>query len=473
MTVGEKIQYYRKKNGLSQEELGQKMLVSRQTVSLWEMDKTLPTVDNLIRLKEFFSVSIDEILTDTEPKVEKQTQPKETYVFKYNKEDLDQILKKDRFRYVKRRIISTLLCVILLICFSEPDNSGFLLGILSACFFIGLITCIKDVSLYRTTCKKTKDEILKNTYSYEIFKDGFILQISRHDEIIKMTKVYYDEIEEIQSYRNYFLIHAGGQRYIIKKDVPDPRSPLLAFCKDFQNKSTDKKPWDKFKTVSLILFLLSIGTIGCAMFVVFLMTANNKAMVENMWAFFLFVPIPIASIIYGFYLKKKGYKYKKNIIIGIIMAILLCIYGSFTFLFPNVYSHSDEAIRNAEQLLGIDIPKHSQINTQDWTVGTQSVPRGYIYSTTDIYFEDVDVKEFESSLEADDKWLSSIPAGIVGITSYFCETHASDYYMIYNKDTGEFNKLPPENGTYDYVNILYDAEHNTMKLVEYQIAYAE
>ena len=62
MTVGEKIQYYRKKIGLSQEELGQKMLVSRQTVSLWEMDKTLPTVDNLLRLKEIFGVSIDDIL---------------------------------------------------------------------------------------------------------------------------------------------------------------------------------------------------------------------------------------------------------------------------------------------------------------------------------------------------------------------------------------------------------------------------
>ncbi len=63
MTVGEKIQYYRKKNGFSQEELGQKILVSRQTISLWEMDKTLPTLDNLIRLKEIFGVSIDELLS--------------------------------------------------------------------------------------------------------------------------------------------------------------------------------------------------------------------------------------------------------------------------------------------------------------------------------------------------------------------------------------------------------------------------
>ena len=72
MTVGEKIQFYRKKIGLSQEELGQKMFVSRQTVSLWEMDKTLPTIDNLIRLKEIFSISVDDILSECEPTVEKK-----------------------------------------------------------------------------------------------------------------------------------------------------------------------------------------------------------------------------------------------------------------------------------------------------------------------------------------------------------------------------------------------------------------
>ena len=85
MTVGEKIQYYRKKIGLSQEELGQTMLVSRQTVSLWEMDKTLPTVDNLIRLKEIFSVSIDDILSEAEPIKGNKNEPNEAYVFKYEK----------------------------------------------------------------------------------------------------------------------------------------------------------------------------------------------------------------------------------------------------------------------------------------------------------------------------------------------------------------------------------------------------
>ena len=62
MTVGQRIQEHRKKNGLSQEELGQRLLVSRQTVSLWETDQTLPTVDNLLLLKEIFGISVDELL---------------------------------------------------------------------------------------------------------------------------------------------------------------------------------------------------------------------------------------------------------------------------------------------------------------------------------------------------------------------------------------------------------------------------
>ena len=73
MTVGEKIQQLRKQNQLSQEELGQQLFVSRQTVSLWENNQTVPTIDNLIRLKEIFGISIDSILTGEEPPVNEAT----------------------------------------------------------------------------------------------------------------------------------------------------------------------------------------------------------------------------------------------------------------------------------------------------------------------------------------------------------------------------------------------------------------
>lgn len=66
MTIGEKIQLYRKKLNMSQEELSKKLFVSRQTISLWEKGETVPTIDNLLRLKEIFDVSIDMIL-DADP----------------------------------------------------------------------------------------------------------------------------------------------------------------------------------------------------------------------------------------------------------------------------------------------------------------------------------------------------------------------------------------------------------------------
>ena len=124
-------------------------------------------------------------------------------------------------------------------------------------------------------------------------------------------------------------------------------------------------------------------------------------------------------------------------------------------------------------MLNIDIPPHSRINTQDYTKGTPSVPRGYIYSVSDIYFDDAAVEQFEKNILTDAKWISDIPNNMIGITSYFCDIQPSDYYIIYNKDTGEFNQLPSESGAYVFLNVLYNAESNTMKLVEYKIEYTK
>ncbi len=62
MTIGEKIAHLRSANGLSQEQLAEKLNLSRQSVSKWEMDQALPQIDNVLQLCELFSVSTDELL---------------------------------------------------------------------------------------------------------------------------------------------------------------------------------------------------------------------------------------------------------------------------------------------------------------------------------------------------------------------------------------------------------------------------
>ena len=64
MTIGEKITRLRTAAGISQEQLAEKISVSRQSVSKWEMDQALPQIDKVLQLCELFDVSADELLQD-------------------------------------------------------------------------------------------------------------------------------------------------------------------------------------------------------------------------------------------------------------------------------------------------------------------------------------------------------------------------------------------------------------------------
>ena len=64
MTIGEKITNLRNKAGFSQETLAEKLSVSRQANSKWEMDSALPQIDKVLAICELFDVSADELLRD-------------------------------------------------------------------------------------------------------------------------------------------------------------------------------------------------------------------------------------------------------------------------------------------------------------------------------------------------------------------------------------------------------------------------
>lgn len=66
MTIGEKILNLRTAMQMSQEQLAEKVSVSRQSVSKWEMDQALPQIDKVLQLCELFGVSADELLNEKE-----------------------------------------------------------------------------------------------------------------------------------------------------------------------------------------------------------------------------------------------------------------------------------------------------------------------------------------------------------------------------------------------------------------------
>ena len=68
MKFNEKLIELRKQNNLSQEELGYKLNVTRQTVSKWELGQTTPEMDKLIEISKLFNISVDELINNSETK---------------------------------------------------------------------------------------------------------------------------------------------------------------------------------------------------------------------------------------------------------------------------------------------------------------------------------------------------------------------------------------------------------------------
>ena len=67
MTIADRIQSLRKAKGVSQEELADRIGVSRQAVSKWESEQSTPDVEKIVLLSNYFEVTTDYILKGIEP----------------------------------------------------------------------------------------------------------------------------------------------------------------------------------------------------------------------------------------------------------------------------------------------------------------------------------------------------------------------------------------------------------------------
>ena len=114
MLLGERLYELRTKNNMSQGALAERLDVSRQTVSKWENNLSVPETEKILQLSEIFSVSTDYILKGEER--EEKTEP--VYVYVEKEADSSSLESKEKItrKYVglTLAIISGLLTVIFL-----------------------------------------------------------------------------------------------------------------------------------------------------------------------------------------------------------------------------------------------------------------------------------------------------------------------------------------------------------------------
>ena len=166
--INEKIRYYRKKRGMSQEEMAVKLDVVRQTVSKWETGHSVPDADILIHISEVLEVPVCQLLDLNETSLEEKSLSKEL-------ERLNQLLaeknKKEniiREAYKKRSMIVALSFLSLILVLTIKNE---LLSILSIgmCLFLSILILYRNLALLTSlTTDNMRIRILRITTIFNV-----------------------------------------------------------------------------------------------------------------------------------------------------------------------------------------------------------------------------------------------------------------------------------------------------------------
>lgn len=108
MNFGEKLYELRKLKNLSQEEVADKLNVTRQTVSKWETNQSTPDFDKIVPLCELFEISTQELLTGKAP------EEKNNNINTQNGENENKVLTKEEVRKKSAEVVSTSIFIYIL-----------------------------------------------------------------------------------------------------------------------------------------------------------------------------------------------------------------------------------------------------------------------------------------------------------------------------------------------------------------------
>lgn len=259
--------------------------------------------------------------------------PLEYYCFTYNENEMNEIFKLQCKAFYKIPAIIALILFASILSLIKSSDSKLLIGIVTGILCVHLYYYIRGFFTYKKNWKKGYEHVCKSVYEYGIYENYIDITIYRNNEIIRKYKCYSNEIDNIQILGNWLLIQFSGQLFIVRKSDLIENSAFYSYMYKCMPKSTEKPAPKILKIISNILCFTSFLSPLIFSTVALLNIANN-VFNENMWLFCLFALIPISSVIYGVFLKSKGYEYKKNVKAGIIVAVILLIillYTPFVF----------------------------------------------------------------------------------------------------------------------------------------------
>lgn len=500
MTLGERILKYRKKARISQEELADRLNVTRQSISLWETDQTVPSLDSLITLAQIFGISLDELCglngKDTQQLQETATEYTDATE---NKEDSTDVEKPEplacakttftqslfndvRKLYFRKKLLTSVIAlaasVMMLISFCLTNDGAHNDIVIIPIFFIivSAALLIRTLVLIHAYKKRALEKFGFLVYKYLFYNDHFVVS-TQSNTAESMLSIKYEEIKKTVKSSNYVFVYYGTSIMPVEiASISDKTDRVLTRLKlnvaalikaktDANNELS--KTRSSVKTLLLVMFVLSIASIFIALFAVAIAMQLSPipdyryTMPEYMWLFLVFIPIPLTSTVLGIVYLAKKYKCTKNIVAGVIMCILLAIYGSFTFVFKDYSKHDDWLVEYVGSYAPIDLNEKAYVSYSEQKTYNEKTDEVRYYYQGIIKYDNKQL--IASRVKASESFLpnNTIPADMLSSFEWSAMSDC-DYFFLINISYGTVNDYFIYDQPCSYLILAYDVDKNLM-----------
>lgn len=219
--IGDRLLKLRNQSSLTQEELAERLDISRQSISKWELNKALPDVDKLIQLSEMYQVSIDYLIKGKEF-LEEEGEKREQAAA----DDMDKAAKEEKMgvgnsisaaEFIVERII---LCI---------------------CIFLSGFFCLFAV-----------------IFTGRLLKNNVFDREGRTQDVAYVKKIY-------EQYTKAEIYGADFNREIVWLDVPGVREGDYVFCYP----DGERSAFDYY--VKTLILPMILGIVFLIFFIVFIM----------------------------------------------------------------------------------------------------------------------------------------------------------------------------------------------------------
>ncbi len=348
------------------------------------------------------------------------------------------------------------------------------------------------VSYRRMEQRCPGDRVFLNEFYEEYF-------IFRGEHVIRKTE--YSKIKKVIETQSHMYLYDGIRTFVFQKEKCEKE--LIEFMRNITptriertsneelhkeqsreqlvnytyhevetNGVRPRKP-DRTQLLLDVLFVANFIALASPMPIIakFAAEATMINMTDYMWIFWLFLMIPVLSVILGFVYERKGYECTKNIVAGVIVGFICLIFGSFSVVFPKVQTEYEQ-IYEYNEYLDVELPKEGHLYIMEW----DSYMNG-MDGMTEISakYSNEDCELIKKQIEQNSKWRrrEEINSLLEIFVPPSVASHTSTYVSIYNITDNTYNETPKKAGRNELCIMVFNEELHSLGIYYYDYLYKE